>query len=497
MSDSPTHSPRWVSPHAGKGLFAIMASRPTVPPSIFTREISKFLTYEAPVDGALFVFGGRAGRLGDARQYLSSVEYLDPTTLQWRQGPEMKFARVGLAATYLDDSFFVIGGYNQQSGDPQKSVERLVINRMEWMQCAPLLVPRYGHSACACGGKIYVMGGDHNGVLIPFAERYDPVSDSWERIPDMPIRVAASRALAIDKKIFVFGGCDPSVPGDRASDAILMFDPEVNRWHVLRKRMAYGRTAFSIAPLTDGQKGVVIAGGFDLSTRPEVEMRSVEVIRDLAPENLSGDPTEPSDDDSSPSGSVSDDGSDLILPPELPVPRAGCQGVSIPTNLLPVSLAGSSSLPFIVLGGEFVDPLSGRCRVFDSATMLVNKGFSENGRTYRKMSSSSLIGGLAGRALQALKRRRNGSTDTTAPTMVTEAPQLEWSDQILPPMNKKRTAFAACVGKVWPQGFAYAPNNSSDRASTFDDSEIPTDRRERTRSAWNEMLFDWFQGNVL
>ena len=443
---------RWTYPEAGRGVALLQTSIEQVPQELFRDELSQFLSWDQPVDGALFVFGGRSGRLGDATQYLKAVEYLDPTSLEWRRGPDMKFARVGLAAVYLENAYYVIGGYNQQSSEPQKSVERLDIKTMEWQSCAPLLVPRYGHSACVCRNHIYVMGGDHSGMLVPFAERYDPLTNSWQRIPDMPLRVAASRAICIDEKVYLFGGCDPSVVGDRASDAILMFDPDVNRWTVLAKRMRLGRTAFSLAPLVNGRKGVVIAGGFDLSSRPEIEVGSVEIIKDL-----------PDDDDNRPLSPT------MALPP-LPLPRAGCQGVCIPTKNFPVSLWEASEMPFIVLGGEYVDPLTGRCRVFDSATMLVNTDFAESVNVKKNG-----ISGFAGRALMALKRRRQNGGIVAEP--------LQWSDYVIPPMLNKRTAFAACVGKVWPRGFGYSETEAGGDESTADSSE------EGSRSTF---FGDWF-----
>ena len=463
-------SSSWTCPFSGRNVALLQSSLcESVPGELFRDELTQFLSWKAPVDGALFVFGGRSGRLGDASQYLSAVEYLDPTSLEWRRAPDMKYARVGLAAVYLENNFYVIGGYNQQSSEPQRSVERLAIESFIWESCAPLLVPRYGHSACVCGGKIYVMGGDHSGILIPFAERFDPCTNSWERIPDMPLRVAASRAVCLDEKIFLFGGCDPSVPGDRASDAILMFDPETNRWSILAKRMRLGRTAFSLAPLMNGRKGVVIAGGFDLSSRPEIEVGSVEIIKDLVAvaSNLdSGDdrPVSPT----------------TLLPP-LPLPRAGCQGVAIPTNHLPVHLENCSEMPFIVLGGEYVDPLTGRCRVFDTATMLINKSFPVS----RKDGGDGLAG-IAGRALLAAFKRRQ----RRAPSSGEESP-LTWSDQVIPPMLRRRTAFAACVGKIWPKGHPYSGFSGltgSEVESTATGDSVES-LRERTRSSY---FSDWF-----
>ena len=452
----------WTCPRVGRNLALLIHAEERIPSEIMASDVREYLTWDQPVEGALFVFGGRSGRLGDARQYLRSVEFLDPTCLEWRQAPDMKFARVGLSASYLGGFFYVIGGYNQLSNDPQKSVERLDVNSMTWSDCAPLLVPRYGHSACTCREKIYVMGGDHGGILIPFAERYDPITNAWERIPDMPLRVAASRAVCIDEKIYLFGGCDPSVPGDRASDAILMFDPNTNRWTILSKRMALGRTAFSLAPLTDGQKGVVIAGGFDLSTRPEVEMRSVEVISITEEDSFSA-------------GNYPHT---VVVPPPLPLPRAGCQGVSIPTHLFAAPLAQASVLPFIVLGGEYIDPVSGKCKIFDNSTMLVNKEFLDSTHT---PSKTPLLGCFTG---CAMKKSRNANTDP-----------LQWSDNVIPPMLKQRTAFAACVGKVWPKGFRYNDSLRDDAASTADTASEPGNSRDRTRSMWSDVLHDWFQGS--
>ena len=400
-----TMKTKWVCANSGRGLVLLVASREREA-SVLAWSVAPFLQWTAPAEGALFVFGGRSGRLGDARQYLASVEFLDPTVLEWRRGPDMRVARVGLAAAYLAGGYYVIGGYNQISGeDTQRSVERLDVATMQWGACAPLLVPRYGHSACACEGKLYVMGGDHAGALIPFAERYDPETNTWERLPDMPLRVAASRAVAIGGKVHVFGGCDPSVPGDRASDAILLFDPQRGVWTVMVQRMTTGRTAFALAYLPE-QESVLIAGGFDLSSRPELEMHSVErIVLDRQPEEI-----------------------EVPALPALPVARAGCQGVALS------ELPFGSSLAMVVLGGEYVDPATGVCRVFDTASMMTSPG------SRRK---SSLANSLKDYSLQLVKRAMKLSTEPG------------WSDSILPPMQFKRTAFAACVGSVWPQGYPY------------------------------------------
>jgi hypothetical protein len=139
-----------------------------------------------------------------------------------------------------------------------------------------------------------------------------------------------------------------------------------------------------------------------------------------------------------------------------------------------VPLAQASALPFIVLGGEYIDPVSGRCKIFDNSTMLVNKDFLD--KTTHNPSKNLLLG--------CFKKSRNANTDP-----------LQWSDNVIPPMLKQRTAFAACVGKVWPKGFRYNDSLRDDATSTADTVSEPGNPRDRTRSMWSDVLHDWFQGS--
>jgi hypothetical protein len=251
--------------------------------------------------------------------------------------------------------------------------------------------------------------------------------------------------------------------------------------------MGTGRTAFSLAPLT---KGVVIAGGFDLSSRPEVEMTSVEIIDDLIGAS-----------DGAISGIELDQPTIGTTP--LPMPRAGCQGVSIPTNLLPPQFQGASNMPVIVLGGEYIDPSTGSCKVFDNATMLVNRDFSDKyDRSSRSDSSDSLAVSAGKAIIKVLKRRRQSSFDSGSTDMSSSSDSaMVWSDNVIPPMSRKRTAFAACVGTVWPKGHRTIPTQRFDD-DMIDEGSMPIDHYQRRdasnrRSIWPDLLHEWLQGSVL
>jgi len=178
------------------------SSRPALPSASYS-EISKFLRWDEPPFGAVFVFGGRNGGPYDEDSFLSSVEFLDWHSLEWRAAPSLPEPRVGVGAAYISESrcFIVCGGYHfhgENNFDPSlMHTERLCADTMRWTRCADMLEQRSDHAVCALDGKVYAMGG--SGSIHSFlssCERYDTESDSWERIADLPVAVFAAKAVA-------------------------------------------------------------------------------------------------------------------------------------------------------------------------------------------------------------------------------------------------------------------------------------------------------------
>src|SRR5919109_5454472 len=78
-----------------------------------------------------------------------------------------------------------------------------------WRRIADIPTARSEVAAVLFRGGIYVIGGFGGGNVV---ERYDPSTDRWSRVPDLPMSVDHAMAAAIDDGdgagIYVLGGND-------------------------------------------------------------------------------------------------------------------------------------------------------------------------------------------------------------------------------------------------------------------------------------------------
>lgn len=90
-------------------------------------------------------------------------------------------------------------------------------------------------STCAIAGKIYVMGGeievpgeeDEEGRL----EAYDPSTDTWSTLADMPTQTVDATASAVNGKCYIIGGSQEGDEGKMlASVDVDEYDPKTDTW---------------------------------------------------------------------------------------------------------------------------------------------------------------------------------------------------------------------------------------------------------------------------
>ncbi len=88
----------------------------------------------------------------------------------------------------------------------------------------PMPTPRFGASATALDGNIYVIGGiDFDGTpTLRTVEIYDPTENTWSTGTDIPIPLYRPGCVVYSGKIYIFGGVDP----EGKSDKVFEFDPE-------------------------------------------------------------------------------------------------------------------------------------------------------------------------------------------------------------------------------------------------------------------------------
>ncbi|CAN0901633.1 F-box/kelch-repeat protein At1g26930 [Linum grandiflorum] len=134
----------------------------------------------------IFVFGREVSRPAVFKYSLLTNEW---TTTDHNK--QMITPRSMFASSAVGTTAYVAGGCSQLVGDQVlDSAEMYDAEKDEWTAIAPLHAPRRACSGVIMDGKFYVVGGtDDQGVGIRSAEVYDPVSKTWEVIPDMFPRV--------------------------------------------------------------------------------------------------------------------------------------------------------------------------------------------------------------------------------------------------------------------------------------------------------------------
>jgi Kelch motif/Galactose oxidase, central domain len=98
-----------------------------------------------------------------------------------------------------------------------------------WRTHAPVPVPRTEVAAASVAGRIAVVGGYlADGTTTARADLYDPRTDSWTQLPDLPRAVNHAMAAAARGRLYVVGGYAPS----SAPRAAFVFYG--GRWRALR-----------------------------------------------------------------------------------------------------------------------------------------------------------------------------------------------------------------------------------------------------------------------
>jgi hypothetical protein len=99
------------------------------------------------------------------------------------------------------------------------------------------------------------------------AYRYDPPSDSWESVGEMPLRASALSATVVGDRVWVLArdwtwlAPTPDPAPDERFGRVLVFDPGAERWSVSDQRvnpLGGGGTQMAV-PLANGDLYVVVA----------------------------------------------------------------------------------------------------------------------------------------------------------------------------------------------------------------------------------------------
>ena len=179
---------------------------------------------KAVIDGKIYVAGGRPP--GG-----SAFEVYDPATDKWEKLPDLPTQRNHLAMVALNGKIIVAGGRTGPgAGAPRLDVVEIYDPATrKWTKGAPLPAIRGGITGAVVSGCMFVFGGEgeqkHVLGLTPNTYGYDPRSDKWTTLPNLPIAVHGLKGSAvIDGRIFLPGG-GITLGGNSGTNAMQVYRP--------------------------------------------------------------------------------------------------------------------------------------------------------------------------------------------------------------------------------------------------------------------------------
>jgi len=163
------------------------------------------------VDGKIYAIGG-TGSSSLWAGFRRTVEVYDPLTDTWTRKADMPTARIFFSTSVVDGKIYAIGGALVTKAG-LSTVEVYDPATDTWTTKNPMPTARHAHASAVVDGKIYIIGGGPEGGAnhagpdgLSVVEAYDPATDTWTTIADMPEPRGLLSASAIGGIIYAIGG---------------------------------------------------------------------------------------------------------------------------------------------------------------------------------------------------------------------------------------------------------------------------------------------------
>ncbi|XP_042367823.1 kelch-like protein 33 [Plectropomus leopardus] len=135
-----------------------------------------------------------------------------------------------------------------------------LVKEMEWRRLGEVPdKPKFRHGVAAMAGKLYVLGGCHfytKDDVMKSAYSYDPVQDSWWRLPDMQEFRSNFSVVVHEEHLYAIGG-DKEI--NTNVDSVEMYNPDTDSWSFV-KPLDQALSGHAVAVINGG---IFISGGFN------------------------------------------------------------------------------------------------------------------------------------------------------------------------------------------------------------------------------------------
>ena len=200
--------------------------------------LPKALAYGASAadEGAFYFLGGAGPENSERAGYRLRRQ---GGAYRWEEFTQLPMDRSYSRAVILDGQLFLVGGSDSVNDLSKASTALLSLSlkkpQATWKPLRPM--PGEGRAvfaAASCNGKLYVFGGclvDGGNVRnLASAYRFDPGTDQWTRLHDLPAATRAwSASSGDDRFIFLFGGYSSS-PDTKVKAQSGHFEKKVYRY---------------------------------------------------------------------------------------------------------------------------------------------------------------------------------------------------------------------------------------------------------------------------
>jgi N-acetylneuraminic acid mutarotase len=179
------------------------------------------------LDGTIWVVGG----LESASRGSQRIEGYDPVINGWKSGPDLPVRlHHEMAVTYKDE-LVVIGGWIPKGSDPSAVTSGRVfaLRGGKWVNLPSLRRPRAAGAAAVVGDRIVVTGGQADDRLVDTTEVFD--GKQWRDGAKMPTAREHLAAASDGRFVYAVGG--RALSPDKNSAALERYEPASDRWQRL------------------------------------------------------------------------------------------------------------------------------------------------------------------------------------------------------------------------------------------------------------------------
>lgn len=200
----------------------------------------------AQINGKIYLAGDYHPTASPEIRAQGHLQSYDLDTGNWTMKTSMPSGKaVGLAGVdALDGYLYVAGGVNRQNrNDLTDNLLRYDPVIDNWTQLSSMNYKRHSFTLTAFHGKLYAIGGVSQEIdpvtsLLTIVdsnrtEVYDPATDTWTNLSDLPISLAAHAATVFNDEIVLFGGYEDQTWNGVASKKMYGYHPLDQTWRLL------------------------------------------------------------------------------------------------------------------------------------------------------------------------------------------------------------------------------------------------------------------------